>query len=254
MAEQGIGEQIMFSTMIPNVLNLGASITFACDERLVGLYARSFPEITVVPHANLNEAIAGSIDYHIAAGSLARHVGERAQRDPLLHADPARVQALKDRYRALGPGPVIGIAWHSDSPTYSDRKNIDLAQWRPILQAAKDCTLISLQYGDARSAAEDTPGAHIHTDTDIDPRTDLDDHAAQIAAVDHVVSISNASVHLAGALGVPCSVIVGDNPPWHWSLEGDTSSWYGSLKIFRRKSGEDWQGVLETVAAILHVK
>ncbi len=249
VGEQGIGEQIMFSTLIPRILEQNARVTFACDTRLVPLYTRSLPGVQVC--ALTDQAVAGDtpFDFKVTAGTLPRYFWSAAQtppvRSPLLQADPVRVRELRDRYTARGDGAVIGIAWHSDSPTYFDQKNIDLDLWAPIFEAYAGCTFVSLQYG----SAEAPRGLDLYHDTDIDALSHLDDHAAQIAAVDHVISISNATVHLAGALGTPCTVMVGDVPLWHWFLERTDSPWYDGVEIFRRGSGEGWQPVIDAVAA-----
>ena len=64
-----------------------------------------------------------------------------------LRPDPARVEAFKRRYAALGPGPVIGIAWQSKSTSHR-RKSLALDDFAPLFQALPHATFISLQYGD----------------------------------------------------------------------------------------------------------
>jgi hypothetical protein len=94
---------------------------------------------------------------------------------------------------------------------------------------------------------------NIHTDDIIDQFKDLDAFAAQVAALDHVISVSNTTVHMAGALGVDCIVMP---PPargrlWYWSIEGDTTPWYQSVRIVRRALSETWTDQVARAAALL---
>lgn len=258
VGEQGIGEQVMFATMIPDVLTLGARITIDCDSRLVPVYNRSFPSVTVRALSDDGKPDHSEFDYHCAIGSLPRHLGtpmhRTGARTPLLQAGPDRVAELKSRYASLGTGPVIGISWRSESPTYFDQKNISLEQWSPIFQAASGATFVNLQYGDTKAElthVQKALGIHIHSDTNIDALINLDDHAAQIAAVDQVISISNATVHLAGALGTHCTLMIGPVPLWHWFLDRSDSPWYDSVEIYRRSMDDDWTPVIKTIAQSL---
>ena len=93
----------------------------------------------------------------------------------------------------------------------------------------------------------------IHHDVSIDQLADFDAFAAQVAALDAVVSVSNTTVHMAGALGVPCIVMP---PPtgglhWYWGLEGERTPWYDSVRLIRRTRSESWEAQIERAAARL---
>ena len=74
---------------------------------------------------------------------------------------------------------------------------------------------------------------------------DLDIFTSQVAAMDMVVTISNTTAHMAGALGVPTLLMLGTVPIWYWLLERGDSPWYPSLHLFRQHERGDWQGVVE---------
>ena len=92
--------------------------------------------------------------------------------------------------------------------------------------------------------------ADIHHDSSADPLGDLDRYAAQLAALDLVISVSNTTVHVAGALGVPTWVIVpeGRGGLWYWFTEGERSPWYAAVRLFRRRAGGN---ILDDIAAAL---
>ncbi len=260
VGEQAVGEQIMFSTFIPDLLDEGARITYECESRLAPLIARSFPELTVAPLTVPPDPIIenGEFDYKTAIGSIARwyrtKVTDFKPKGQFLVPDPTIKQECRDRYTALGPGPVIGISWKSKTPRHSDRKNITLEHWKPIFDAAPNATFVSVQYGEVEDDIEfarEKMGIEIYNDPHISALDSIEQSAAQIAAVDIVVSISNATVHLSGGLGIPTLTMVGAVPLWHWFLNREDSLWYQSIRLFRRAIDEDWDKVTDRVSKAL---
>lgn len=265
IGEQGIGEQLMFSTMLPDLSQDSAAVIFECEKRLVPLYARSCPELTVVPLAPLDEPAhclfdSTIPDYRCAVGSLGRLYRTSADmftpRPGFLRADAELEEQCSRRYRTEKKNLVVGISWKSNSIRHGNHKNAPLEKWGPILQQA-GCTFVSLQYGDVdedirRANAE--LGVDILVDPDISPLESLDECAAQIAAVDLVISISNATVHMAGALGKETWLILSEVPCWHWFVTRDNSLWYESVSMHRRVYGESWDPVVQSVAERLAAK
>ena len=68
--------------------------------------------------------------------------------------------------------------------------------------------------------------------------------AAQVAAMDLIISISNTTVHLAGALGVPVWAMLQAIPDRRWMLNLSNSPWYQSVRLFRQKKVGDWTGLI----------
>ena len=86
-------------------------------------------------------------------------------------------------------------------------RSLALGDW-VALAAIPGVRLVNLQYGDTseeRATVHREMGLEIHQWEDADPLRDLDGFAAQIAALDLVISIDNATVHMAGAVGTPAS-------------------------------------------------
>jgi hypothetical protein len=119
---------------------------------------------------------------------------------PYLRALSEPAAACRARYGALGPGPLVGIAWASGNLGRPER-NAPLALWDPIL-ALPGVTFVSLQYGGSAgdiAAVREGLGVAIHIDPAIDQFASLEAFAAQVDAMDLVVSITNTTVHMAGA-------------------------------------------------------
>jgi len=256
-AEQGIGDEIMFAGLLPDAPLPARCIMVECAPRLVPLFTRSFPDLRVVGRegAAAVPSILPQPTRHaplLALAALSRTEESRFPRhDGYLAADPARVAEFRDRYGS--GGPLVGIAWRTTNPTTGPARTIPLTAWGPILRQSS-ARFLSLQYGDCAAelaAARDATGVAIQHDPGVDPLTDLDGFAAQVAATDLIVSIDNATVHMAGALGRPVWTMVPAVPDWRWLLDRTDSPWYPSMRLFRQARAGDWASVVDAVAAAL---
>jgi ADP-heptose:LPS heptosyltransferase len=113
-----------------------------------------------------------------------------------------------------------------------------------------------LQYGDTsadRAAAREECGVDIVHFEDQDNFADIDGLAALISACDLVITVSNTTAHLAGALGVPAMVMIpaGIGQTWYWFADSAASPWYPSLTLYRQKVAGDWPSLLKQVGKAL---
>lgn len=257
-AEQGVGDEIMFNSCVPDLLDQGARVALTCDPRLKDLFARSFPGVTVLPLRRAQGQTLrpeSGVDCHVPIGTLPfflrRGWAKFPQRCSYLTADAAQIEAWRRRHAALGPGLKIGISWRAGGKASEQRRRTTaLAHWAPLLQTP-GVHFVNLQYGDSREdleAARRELGVTIHDWPEADPLNDLDGFAAQIAALDLVISVGNTTVHTAGALGVPAWAALPAVPGWRWMLHGESIPWYTTVKLFRQTDPEDWQGVFARMA------
>ncbi len=242
--EQGLGEQIMFASHIPELLAMGARLVVECEPRLVPLFARSFPDVTVVPWQDpwRPEVMAPDIDFHVAMADTARWLRRGTPGAPAatgyLKADAALIASLRQRYQALAGGRrIVGLSWHSAGVNYGPQKSMPLAAINPLL-TREDLFCVSLQYG----AVPDAPGLYV--DLELDATNDLDAGAAQIMAMDDVVTVSNTTAHLAAALGKLVMLMLpkAAGRIWYWFSE---NPWYTTLRFY----GQSRQGVWDDVVA-----
>ena len=254
-AEQGVGDEVIFSGQVPDLIDAGAVVVLECDRRLVPLFERSFEGVECLPKENPPVAAAGrpDIDYQSPGGSLNQwlrpDVASFPGRPSYLVADGEKRDALRRRYLADGGDFLVGIAWISKNPDIGEAKSMLLKDWRPVMDIP-GTTFVDLQYGDTgeeREAFERDTGASILHDGDVDQMADLDAFAAQVAAMDLVVSISNTTAHMAGALGVPTWVMLNTAPLSCWLRDGETSHLYPSVKLLRQSSPGKWADVIAGV-------
>ncbi|MBX7198071.1 MAG: tetratricopeptide repeat protein [Rhodospirillaceae bacterium] len=263
--EQGLGEQIMFASHIPELRALGASLVVECEARLVPLFARSFPEVTVVPWQEpWRGEVTTGIDFHVTIADAARRLRRGTPGTPAvtgyLKADPLRAAALRARYGALAAGRrIVGLSWHSAGVNYGTQKSMPLAALKPLL-ARDDLFCVSLQYG----AVPDTAGLHV--DVGIDATNDLDAAAAQAMAMDEVITVSNTTAHMAAALGKPVKLMLpkAAGRIWYWfsghagearatqdRASGAAHPWYTTLRFYVQGRQGVWDDVVAQVSADL---
>lgn len=251
--EQGLGEQIMFASHIPELRALGAKLVVECEPRLVPLFARSFPDVAVVPWQDpwRPEVTAADIDFHVAMADAARWLRRGTPGTPAatgyLKADPARIAVLRERYQALAKGRrIVGLSWHSAGVNYGPQKSMPRAALEPLL-SRNDLFCVSLQYG----AVPGTPGLYV--DLEIDLTVDLDAAAAQIMAMDEVVTISNTTAHLAAALGKPMKLMLpkAAGRIWYWFSDRLQHPWYTTLRFYVQSRQGVWDDVIDKVSADL---
>lgn len=256
-SEQGIGDEIMFASTFTDLPSAVREILIECDDRLLPLYQRSFPNFSFLGKSvrKAEPQFDPAADFQIPLGSLGKilrpNIDAFPRRERYLRAGDEQTRLLRKRYLEWSGGrPVIGISWHSKNSPLSVKKSTRLADWLPILSNPR-YAFISLQYGNVDAEIEAfhaATGIQIFKDDGIDPLKDMDGFAAQIEALDAVISISNATVHLAGALGKPTLLMLSQLPDWRWQLEGAQSLWYSSLRLFRQTKLGDWQPVIQQVA------
>jgi len=257
--EQGIGEEIMYAGMVPDMIEAGVDIVLECEIRLAPLFERSFDGVECVARTVNSAPATGDrcVDCHIATGDLGRWLRPSFDHFPhrpsFLIADANARDAARARYQRPDSGLLVGLSWYSRNPVMGWEKSISLEDWRPLLNIS-GLTFVDLQYGDTlaqRQALETETGVHIVHDDSIDQLADLDAFAAQVAAMDLVISISNTTVHIAGGLGVPTWVLLSAVPLWRWFQGREDSPWYPSLRLFRQQDLGDWETVLEQVRVAL---
>ncbi|MCC7273058.1 MAG: hypothetical protein IT561_10330, partial [Alphaproteobacteria bacterium] len=257
-SDQGIGDEVLGCGMLGDAAARAGGLVVESDPRLVPLLRRSFPEATVVPRAQpptaagVPEGIAAQVAMTALPRLLRRRVGDFLPHRGYLRADPHRTATLRARYRAQRSTILVGVSWRSANRTVGERKSFGLPGWAPVLQVP-GVTFVSLQYGEVAAdvaAAEAATGARIVVDPAIDALADLDGFAAQVAAMDLVITVSNSTAHFAGALGRPCWLMLpgGNGLLWHWILcHGDGCPWYPSIRAFRQEREGGWPGMIARV-------
>jgi len=245
-SEQGLGDQILFTTLLPELERRGIAAVVEVDARLLGLYRRSLPpSFELTTRADSATAFAGC-DFQLPMGSLPRlfrrdAASFAAQPAALLRPDPERLAAAREALAALAPdGKLIAISWRSpqagERRALGERKSVPLDAF-VALARAHGARLLDLQYGDVDAERAEFESRHpgvLARIEGLDLRDDLEGVAAALAACGRLVTASNATAHLAGALGVPTELCLPRGWPAfaYWApLAGGRSLWYPSVVV-----------------------
>lgn len=260
-SEQGLGDEIMFASCFGNALQRAPSCVIECEPRLETIFHRSFPRATVLGTSTARQSgwlkqIVPPVVAQIATGGLPalfrnqwpdfpRHGG-------YLVPDPARVAHWRERLRALGPGPKVGLSWTGGTlKTRRRLRSMELVELRPLL-STQGAHFVSLQYVESDREIAELGAKHglvVHHWPEA--IGDYDETAALVAALDKVVSVCTAVVHLAGALGKPVWVMVPAAPEWRYLARGETVPWYPAARLFRQDRLGEWRPLIERVAGEL---
>lgn len=257
LAEQGLGDQVMFASCLPDLIARGPSkLVLEAHARVAKTLQRSFPVVQVIAsgqdkrHDWYRDELVPDCYVHIAdlPYFFRRSREDFPRHDGYLVADAQRVAYWRERLAQAGNRPKVGLSWRGGLQKTRQRvRSLELAQLAPLL-AEPRVTFVNLQYGEVADALarfqDETGFAILHHPEAI---ADLDEFAALICALDLVVTVCNTTVHYAGALGRPCWVLAPHIPEWRYGLTGPDMRWYPSVRMFRQPAPGAWQAVIDAV-------
>ena len=260
--EQGTGDCIMFASLLVELQDHAQKIFVETEYRLLPLLERSFPTIhfhtAQIP--STPQLLSTTIDFQSPIASLPRWFLKNEEDFPKRHsylkASDHITQKCRNKYQQLAEGKtLVGISWNSMNKSVGKQKSVPLEQLEPLL-SLNDCFFINLQYEYGDLALElnqfvNDTGISIYCDTEINPLESLDDFAAQVAALDLVITISNTTAHMAGALGKSVWTLLHYGADWRWLTNRSDTPWYPSMTLFRQSRQGDWSNVVQQVHSTL---
>jgi tetratricopeptide (TPR) repeat protein len=254
--EQGVGDYVMFAVCFPGLREVAPDVIIRAMPRMVNILQRSFPDMLILPDGNLPPDVSPqSIVAKTTAGDLPQLLGGDLEHLPgtagVLVADPVLIQQLRKKYQEKFPGKrLIGISWRSGNRDSAAVRSLDLPHWKPVFELS-DCAFISLQYGDISRDLEELRaqlGDLVHLDESVNPMGEMEPFAAQIAAMDLIISVDNSTIHFAGGLGKPCWTMLPLNSDWRWQVDRTDNIWYDSVELIRPDKEGGWEALIEGVA------
>lgn len=257
MREQGLGDEIMFSSCYPQLISQMQRCFIECEPRLEKLFARSFPGAVFCPLEDVKTREqtnpGDEIDARIYAGSLPQYLRGKPEdfpaHDGYLKPDPLRTEYWRERLASLGTGLKVGISWRGGTVfTHQKRRTLSLPALLPVL-SVPGVRWINLQYGNRTGEIAEVRNASgvdiVDWPEAIDG--DYDETAALVSELDLVISVCTSVVHLTGALGRPVWVMTALVPEWRYGLRGTTMPWYPQARLFRQAMQGDWDPVISAI-------
>ena len=253
--EQGIGDQLMFGTVLEDLLKVQKNVAIVVDERLTKLFARTYPSIDVY---GLNEHLTFlSYKKHIAIGDLCKFFRNDIQSfkegDFKNFETSPEIDNQIKRLMPLGHGLKIGISWLTFAKKNAKKRSLSPEELSSIVNSS-DHTFINLQYGDTRENLEhfsklsnkslyDIPG--------IDLTYNIDSLASIIKNCDLIITIDNSTAHLAASLGKPVWILLPTNNDFRWMEKREESVWYKNALLLRQAKKDSWSEVIQNINSAL---
>jgi tetratricopeptide (TPR) repeat protein len=245
-AEQGLGDTLQFIRYATLLKERGACVIVQCQNALLRLLSRT-PGVDGL----LGWGTAPPpYDTWAPLMSLPALTGSMPATVPYVFPDRLHVARWREELARVR-GYRVGIAWQGSPRHPWDRhRSVPLEQFEPLAWV-EGVRLISLQKNHGseqlralagRFPVDDLGGA---LDEIAGPFADT---SAVLANLDLVVCVDSAIAHLAGAMGVPCWVVLARTPDWRWLLDRPDSPWYPNTRLFRQTHMGDWSGVFEEMA------
>lgn len=242
--EQGVGDQIFYSRILPYFRTQVDKVTAIVDPRLISLMKRSIPDVEFLPYSS--EVPTEDHDSHIPIASLCFEFIKSIEEIDIFSAynylipDPVKMSELKER---LGED-FFALSWTSAADLIGIRKSISLGKLEPIT-SIPNTKFVNVQYVD--NLTDQIPPSVFSSG--IDCKNDFEGLLALLSLSKGLISVSSTTVHLAGALGKPV-LLMDANKLWYWGNrdENNMSYWYPNVKIFPRDNVlAPWDNVVEAV-------
>lgn len=238
IGENEPGDQLLLARLQPLVEAKwpDRNITWVCDPRLVDFCNNALPQDSkskFIDFASLSSLKQGS--YIFSWKLVGKFMSDLFKSPDLLRFSPIDPEknAFIDKYKSSGK-KIIGLAWSSSRKT--DTKSCPLKDpaWSDFFTRLKDTAkFVSLQYGDTTDDINFIRwkyGVEIYQDQDIDLETaTFTELAAQIGAMDTIVSISTTTAHIAGAMGKSCHILLNEVSYPHWKAGTGKNIFYPEI-------------------------
>ena len=256
-SEQGLGDAMMFARFLEPLRARAGEVAFLLKSALRRLLEPGLPGITLIDWPESGSGTIEGYDFRVALMSLPLRLGIDAGSLPPpsagFSAEPDRVARWREKIGT--EGTRIGVCWQGNPQGRVDRgRSFPLAALAP-LAAIPGIRLISLQKQHGLDQFDGLPEGmaveRLGAEFDAGPDAFLDS-AAIMDGLDLVITCDTSLAHLAGILGRPAWVALKRVPDWRWGLEGETTPWYPSLRLFRQPSNGDWDSVFAAMAAAHH--
>ncbi|MFT5111019.1 MAG: ADP-heptose:LPS heptosyltransferase [Parasphingorhabdus sp.] len=259
--EQGLGDEVMFSSIIPDLIQAGAKVTLSVSPTLAQLFLRSFADIRIYTMSRDPEAVdnwrrdapppnwfnAADYDFHCPNGSLPRWLRRRVENFPqqaYLQADKKLTEAFRQQIVPLDSEQPLVIGLNLTANLSTGRMGAEktvLPYWfeflQPLQQQGK-IRVVGLQLHDM--LYDSLPWV-------FDPRPQISnfDHTAALAdACDLIITVDTSVAHVTAALGKPTWVLLKFDADWRFLLDTDDSPWYSDMRLFRQNEQRDWSRVV----------
>ena len=250
--EQGVGDTITWSSCISHIASKAKYCILECQEKLVPLLERSFPNIEVKAEDRNLDTERNDFDFHLPMGSLYKNLSteifQKTKVDAYLTPDSDRVDYWNKRLKTLGNGPFIGINWKSILMSPGRLPNYaPISEWYALLRLP-NIKFINLQPKDFEedlNKIKNELGVTVYNFDDLDHINDVDDVAALYSALDMVLSTQSFVPLISAAVGTSTKLASWRQSPWNNILHKPVGP---LVDKFERDTWEPWENVFNLIS------
>ena len=259
VTEQGMGDTLQFMRYVKIMRQQSAKVSFCAEQKLHALIQASGIDPSPLTPQQGNKFTDGQWIPLLSIPKLLKvSPNNPITTEPYIKS----TDELNEKWGEIlteRPIPTIGINWRGNrSDASKQSRNISTRSFRKIVEAYTG-NFVCLQRGAIASEIEqitrDSKTAphqlEILRIADSEKPEDLLEYAAIITNCDLVITTGTTVAHMAAAIGIPTWVLLPKVPDWRWGLEGETTFWYPTMRLFRQKNRGDWNEVIERVAEAL---
>lgn len=244
--QYGLGEQILFSSILPDMIKKFNKITFMVEKRLVEIMSRTYNQINIIEKNN--DLDLSSFDYHLPITSLGLYF-RKSLNDFKNHHIILKVENQKLLSRK---NLRCAISWKSTNPEFGELKSLDFNSLAALSKMLKSMNIeiYNIQYTDENEDIDRIKSEHnidILSPENINVLNDIDSLVKFINDCDFVISISNTNAHLSAAINKKTYLLLpkGAGTIWYWENElNGKNLWYPSISKLQQKQSGDWSHVI----------
>ena len=255
VTEQGLGDTLQFMRYVTALRNKGLSVSFSAQSKLHSLIQTSGIDPSPLTPEQANQVVDGN---WIPLLSVPRHL-EVSPKNPIITEPYIKTtEGLTSKWAGILSAeqkPIIGINWQGNpkaEKTGLRGRSLALEVFSPITGSSQ-ISLLSLQKGFGSEQLETCSfkDRFVSCQDQVNATWDFLETAAIIANCDLVITSDTSVAHLAGGMGKTTWLLLHKVPDWRWGLEGETTFWYPSMRLFRQTERGNWDEVMERVAEAL---
>ena len=252
-----LGDTLHFMRYIPCLIKRGMSVAFYAQTKLHGLIQASDITTEIYSPEEIYQYITGE---WLPLQSLPKCLNVRPDNplvtEPYIKAPQEKILFWKQKLSSENR-PIIGICWQGSPKTRClilRNRSFPLQTFAPIIETI-DASFLSLQKGFGSEQLTDCRflDRFVGCQEEINQTWDFVENAAIMMNCDLIITVDTAVAHLAGGLGQPTWLLLQKVPEWRWGMEGDTTFWYPSMRLFRQRERGNWSEVIDRVASALQI-
>ena len=239
-AEQGLGENILFSSILPEVISKFESVTLIIDERLNRIFSENFKKLVVKNWSS--NIYTDQYDYQICLCSLGLYFRNNIED----FKDKQVSLNIKDNFK-YGKSEKLkcAVSWFSTNPNIGNSKSITIDQLSPIFNIENiDFYNIQYQFDHKENDRHvQTYANRLKNVEGLDVNQNLYDLLQFIKSCDLTISVSNTNAHLSASIGKPTYLLLsnGVGKLWYWANEfRQKNLWYPGIKKYSQSPNGDW--------------